>query len=209
MLEEVKNEEWIDEYRSLMFHPKNVLLALLLISLTIIFLALSASFVYTRIVSQLPPVQLPAIFVVNTLVLVAGSLTMYGAKLAYLRDNTRQYQWALVITLALTLLFLGLQFMGWQQLFSNNQRMDTNNSFGYLYVISGLHFAHVIGGIPFLIVFIVNAYKRMKEPVSVLVYFTDPAKRLSLRLLSIYWHFLDALWIYLVLFFWANYLIQN
>ena len=48
----------------------------------------------------------------------------------------------------------------------------------------------------------------MKEPVSVLVYFSDPEKRLKLRLLTIYWHFLDGLWIYLVLFFWVNYLFR-
>ena len=47
----------------------------------------------------------------------------------------------------------------------------------------------------------------MKEPVTVLVYFSDPEKRLRLRLLTIYWHFLDGLWIFLVLFLLANYFI--
>jgi cytochrome c oxidase subunit 3 len=55
--------------------------------------------------------------------------------------------------------------------------------------------------------FAITAYKRMKEPVSVLIYFSDPAKKRKLNLLTTYWHFLDALWIYLVLFFLINSLI--
>jgi cytochrome c oxidase subunit 3 len=86
--------------------------------------------------------------------------------------------------------------------------IDTDNSAGYLYVISGLHFLHVIAGLPFLGIFLWKAYKKMVDPVSVLVYFSDPEKRLKLRLLTIYWHFLDGLWIYLVLFFYINALLK-
>ena len=74
----------------------------------------------------------------------------------------------------------------------------------YLYIISGIQFAHVIVGIPFLAIFYYQALKKMVEPVSVLIYFTDPVKRRQLKMLTIYWHFLDGLWIYLVLFFLVN-----
>ena len=108
----------------------------------------------------------------------------------------------------LTFLFLVLQIIGWQQLFSQNIFINSSTSASYLYVISGLHFAHVVAGIPFLGIFLYTAWKRMREPVSVLVYFSDPEKKLKLRLLTLYWHFIDALWIYLVLFFWINYLVK-
>ena len=94
--------------------------------------------------------------------------------------------------------------MCWQQLVNQNIFLASNNMASYLYLISGLHFLHVIAGLPFLILFYVVARKRMKEPVSVLVYFSDPEKRLKLRLLTRYWHYLDGLWIYLVLFFLIN-----
>jgi len=76
----------------------------------------------------------------------------------------------------------------------------------YLYLISAIHLAHVIAGIPFLGYFIYNAIKKMVSPVSVLVYFSDEDKKRGLDLLTLYWHFLDGLWIYLVLFFLVNYL---
>jgi cytochrome c oxidase subunit 3 len=197
-----------DEYGSFAFHPYNVLLILLIFSLSILFLSLSISFVYSRVQSAAPPIKLPTIFLFNTLILLASSGTMLRAKKAYLSDNTDRYKVALGITMGLSFLFLSLQIVGWMDLFQQEIFIDSDNSAGYLYVISGLHFAHVIGGIPFLGYFIWQAYKKMQDPVSVLVYFSDPEKRLKLRLLTIYWHFLDALWIYLVLFFFINYLIR-
>lgn len=203
-----QEQEHYDEYQNFAFHPKNILLALLLISLTALFLSLSAAFVYSRVQNQQPPIKLPNIFIFNTLILLASSFTMVWAKRAYKADNTLQYQQALLITLGLSLIFMTLQYIGWKTLFDQNIFINSSNSAGYLYVISGLHFAHVIGGLPFLGVFLWQAWRYMREPVTVLVYFSDPERRLRLRLLTIYWHFLDGLWIYLVLFFWINYLIR-
>ena len=189
------------------FHPKNVYLILLLVSLSILFLTLSGAFIYTRVQSDLPPLKLPVLFLVNTGILLASSYTMILAKRAYLADDTKRYIRMLWYTMGLSFVFLGMQCLAWYLLFQNQIRITSDVSAGYLYVISGLHFAHVIGGIPFLGVFLYKANKYMKEPVSVLVYFSDPAKRLNLRLLTIYWHFLDGLWIYLVLFFFVNQLV--
>lgn len=197
-----------NEYQSFAFHPYNVMLTLLLFGITVLFLAFTAAFVYTRVQSNLPPIRVPGIFLFNTLVLIGSSTTMVWAKRSYQSDDTRNYQRALGATILLSILFMALQFWGWSQLFSQQIFIHSDNSAGYLYLISGLHFAHVIAGLPFLGIFLWTARKRMKEPVSVLVYFSDPEKRLKLRLLTIYWHFLDALWIYLVLFFFVNYLLR-
>ncbi|MCB0556724.1 MAG: cytochrome c oxidase subunit 3 [Phaeodactylibacter sp.] len=197
-----------NEYQSFAFHPYNVMMTLLLFGITVLFLAFTAAFVYTRVQSNLPPIRVPGIFLFNTLVLLGSSTTMVWAKRSYQSDDTRNYQRALGTTILLSLLFMALQFWGWSQLFSQQIFIHSDNSAGYLYLISGLHFAHVIAGLPFLGIFLWTARKRMKEPVSVLVYFSDPEKRLKLRLLTIYWHFLDALWIYLVLFFFVNYLVR-
>ncbi len=193
-----------NEYDNFAFHPYNVLLVLLLMGLTALFLAMTASFLYTRVQAGLPPLKIPAIFLLNTLLLLASSVALAWAKRSYLADHTLDYQRALGLTILLSLLFLVLQGLGWKQLLSQNVHFLKDNSASYLYLISGLHFAHVLAGLPFLIAFLQTARNRMVDPVSVLVYFSDPAKRLKLRLLTLYWHFLDGLWIYLVLFFWFN-----
>lgn len=188
------------------FHPYRVLLVLLLFGISMLFLSLSISLVYTRIQNNLEPIQLPLLFYFNTLLLLMSSYTLWRAKQNYLTDDTDHYIKSLIMTVVITLIFLISQFYGWKSMFNQNIFINSDNSASYLYVISGLHFAHVLGGLPFLVLFITKAKKHMKEPVSVLVYFSDPEKRLKLRLLSLYWHYLDGLWIYLVLFFLINYI---
>lgn len=194
------------ESSAFIFHPYRVLLVLLLFGISMIFLSLSISLVYTRVQNDLDPIQLPIIFYFNTLLLLLSSFTLWKANQNYLQDDTNQYIRSLVVTVMITFIFLISQFYGWKSMFNQNIFINSDNSASYLYVISGLHFAHVLGGLPFLILFIIRAKRHMKEPVSVLVYFSDPEKRLKLRLLSLYWHYLDGLWIYLVLFFLINYI---
>jgi cytochrome c oxidase subunit 3 len=195
-----------NESSAYIFHPYRVLLVLLLFGISMIFLSLSVSLVYTRVQNDLDPIQLPFIFYFNTLLLLLSSYTLWRANQNYLIDDTDKYIRSLIVTVIITLVFLICQFYGWKIMFNQNIFINTDNSSSYLYVISGLHFAHVLGGLPFLILFIIKAKIYMKEPVSVLVYFSDPEKRLKLRLLSLYWHYLDGLWIYLVLFFLINYI---
>ena len=203
-----EEEEPYDEFENHAFHPYNVMLMLVLFGICALFLAFSAAFVYSRVQSELPPIKVPILFVLNTLILLASSGTIVWAKRSYLADNTANYIKALWWTTGLSVFFMVMQFIAWGQLFSENILPSSDNSAGYLYVLSIMHFLHVVAGLPFLLMFLWVAKKRMKEPVSVLVYFSDPDKRLKLRLLTIYWHFLDALWIYLVVFLYINYLIR-
>jgi len=173
-----------------------------------LFLALSASYIYTRVQMNIPPIELPPLFIVNTIILMASSYTMKMANDAYKADNTDKYVQSLIYTIILSLIFMLSQGVAWSMLFNNNIPIAHSNTASYLYVISFLHFAHVVAGIPFLVLFIRAAKTRMKDPVSVLVYFSDPEKKLKLKLLTFYWHFLDILWIYLVIFFYLNHLIS-
>ena len=161
-----------------------------------------------RITIDVPPVQLLWIFLLNTAILLGSSYTMIRAKKCFLLDNTVGYQPNLRVTIGLSLLFMVMQGVAWLWLFKiNSVGLGTSTTAGFLYVLSIAHLAHVVAGLPFLIAFYRAAIKHMVDPVTVLVYFSDPEKRLKLRLLSIYWHFLDLLWIYLVLFLGINRLI--
>lgn len=179
-------------------------LFLLLLSLTMLFMAFSIGYVFTRSQNSADGVYLPPIFIVNSFILLASSYFMNNANKAYKDDNTKGYQKALTITMLLTILFMVAQVIGWVYFKALLIGENIGNGANYLYAISGLHFAHIIGGIPFLSIFLYNAYKKMQEPMTVLLYFSDPVKRMRLQLLTIYWHFLDGLWIFLVLFFFLN-----
>jgi cytochrome c oxidase subunit III len=196
------------EDQQLLFHPYNLMLMILLFGLAMLFLALTVSYVYTRVTMNVAPIRVPPLFMLNTAILLGSSYTMIRAKRCYQEDDTRGYQKNLALTIWLSLLFMVMQTVTWIWLFQINKvTLGTSTTAGYLYVISFVHLLHVVAGLPFLYWFWHTARKHMIDPVTVLVYFSDPEKRLKLRLLTLYWHFLDGLWIYLVVFLVVNMLI--
>lgn len=183
-------------------------MTLVLFAVTALFLGFSGAYLYNRVQQGLQPVSIPSLFYYNSILLLGSSFTLWKASNSYKEDHTQNFRLYLSLTLVLTIGFLIAQFFAWQQMLQDNIGITHSTMASYLYLISGLHFAHVIAGIPFLIYFLIEAYRKMKSPVTVLLYFSDPAKKRVLNLLNIYWHFLDGLWIYLIVFFLANYLIK-
>lgn len=186
------------------FPAAKVGLFLLLLSMTMLFLSFSIGYVFTRNQNGADGVHLPPIFIINSFILIASSWAIVQANKSYREDSTKDYQKYLSITMALTLVFMLMQIIGWVYFKEVLIGENIGNGSNYLYAISGLHFAHILGGLPFLAIFLYNAYTKMKEPITVLIYFSDPDKKMRLELLTIYWHFLDGLWIFLVLFFLLN-----
>lgn len=182
-------------------------MTLVLTGVTALFLGFTGAYLYSRMTKGLEPIDVPVLFFSNALLLVAASYTLVQTKKAYEVDHTSRYKTLLNITMLLTLVFLGLQIYAWKQMYDLNIGIASSTLTSYLYVISIVHFAHVIAGIPFLAFFIKDARKRLVEPASVLLYLSDEDKKRKLVVLTIYWHFLDALWIFLVLFFLVNRLI--
>jgi len=194
----------VQKERNYLIHPLYIIITLILAGVTSLFVGFIVAYVYSRIQNGLPPVELPSLFFINTIFLLAASGILIRTKKAYLEDQTSLYKKLLWIVLGLTIVFLLCQIIAWRQMLDMNIAIAGSNLGSYLYVISGIHFLHVIAGIPFLAYFILDARRRLIEPASVLVYLSDPDKKRKLTILSIYWHFLDGLWIFLILFFLIN-----
>ena len=77
--------------------------------------------------------------------------------------------------------------------------MHNNIAGAFLYTLSGLHILHILGGIIYLGVTFSHALKRVTY-VDSFVYSVNPPTQLKLQMVSIYWHFIDILWIYLFVF---------
>jgi len=173
------------ERRNFLIHPLYIIITLILAGVTSLFVGFTGAYVYTRVQNGLPPVALPPLFFINTLFLVGASYMLVKTKDAYLNDETRTYKLRLWVTLGLTVIFLICQIIAWRQMLTMNIEIAGSNLGSYLYVISGIHFAHVIAGIPFLAYFIYDARRRLVEPASVLVYLSDPDKKRRLNVLDI------------------------
>jgi len=134
---------------------------------------------------------------------------MHQTRLANLRDDERAYSIGLLVTMLLGIAFAAFQIVAWSELFNSGISMQSNVAGAYLYVISGLHFLHIIAGIIVLSIFWLKAKERQDNPVKELLFDTDPVAKLKVKCLALYWHFVDGLWLYLYAFFLLNYFLVS
>jgi|SRR5208283_2953170 len=142
-------------------------------------------------------IALPPILFCNTLVLLASSVTLELARrriASYARGIESQMavpmRW-LVITLSLGMLFVAGQYMAWLRLKSKGLYLATNTNSSFFYVFTGVHAAHIVGGLVGIV------YVMSKLHRSVL-------RRSTFAAAAQYWHFMDILWLYLLLLLWIE-----
>ena len=143
---------------------------------------------------------LPSAFWVSTGVILLSSFTLHQANHAFYRDQFSRYKWLTGLTLALGVVFIALQYAGWEKMLQMDVLLQNNMAGAFIYVISGVHVLHIMGGLFFLAITFINAVRRTTY-VDAFVYSVNPPNRLKLKLVTLYWHFVDALWVYLFLFF--------
>jgi cytochrome c oxidase subunit 3 len=190
--------------RNFLVHPSYIVLFLVLFAITSLFLAFSGSYIYNRIQHNAEAVQLPWLFYLNALILFLSSYSLNMAQRAYKIDATLKFKYYIFSALYLAIIFMIAQIFAWKQLMDQKVFIQYSNMASFIYLLSGAHLAHVLGGIPFLAYFSYDAQKKMKDPVTVFIYFSDELKLRRLKQIGIYWHYLDYLWIYLILFFLIN-----
>jgi cytochrome c oxidase subunit 3 len=145
--------------------------------------------------------SLPSVLYLNTLVIIASSVTLEMARrqiTAFMgraqnsaqgKDRTPA-QW-LYVTLALGLLFVAGQTFAWLQLRAQGFGLATNVSYSFFYVLTVAHALHVFGGLGGL----VRVIAKLNN---------STLRRSTLLATSRYWHFMGALWLYLLLLLWMK-----
>lgn len=165
-----------------------------MISMTMMFAGLTSAYVVSKSREDWVTFELPSAFFISTLLIILSSITFFLAKKAIKKDNRKQTTSLLLTTLILGLGFVYFQFQGFSQLieaglyFTGKQ---SNVSSSFLYVITISHLVHIFAGI---VVVLRVLFQNIRAKYSANNY-------LGLELGAIFWHFVDALWIYLFLFF--------
>lgn len=173
-------------------HSKKFALYLALASVVMLFAAFTSAYVVRKAAGNWLEFRLPDIFLVSAGVMLVSSLTAHWALKAFMQQRALLFRWMTILTFMLGLVFVGLQYAGWQTMMSIGIPLNGNPSGSFVYVISGAHVVHVLGGLAALFFSVRMALR----PFS----FTAK-KKLHLEMVNTYWHFVDALWLYLVLFF--------
>jgi cytochrome c oxidase subunit III len=148
---------------------------------------------------------LPPVLYLNTLVIIAsgGTLEIARRQIAAFMSRTQNQSpvedeaqaanpalW-LYVTLFLGLVFVAGQTFAWMQLRSQGFGIATNVSYSFFYVLTVAHALHVLGGLGGL----VRVIAKLHSPV---------LRRSTLDATSRYWHFMGALWLYLLLLLWMR-----
>ncbi|MCR9265127.1 MAG: cytochrome c oxidase subunit 3 [Flavobacteriaceae bacterium] len=137
--------------------------------------------------------ELPQAFFVSTAIIILSSITYFIAQKAVERNNRKLGTILLFTTLFFGISFIVLQFMGFSQMLEHGYYFTgptSNIKMSYVFLIAAVHIAHVVAGLISLLVVLVQQLRGKYGPENML----------GLELGATFWHFLDFLWVYLILF---------
>lgn len=165
-----------------------------MISIVMLFAGLTSAMVVSKSRPDwLKDYEMPAAFTISTVLIVLCSVTFYLAQRFIKQGNRNATTLLLLLTLVLGGLFVHYQFEGFDQLFEH-RLFPTGKSgsvtIAFMYILVYVHLAHLFGGILSLLIIIYNHFKQKYTA----------SQYLGIELGAMYWHFLDALWLYLFLF---------
>jgi cytochrome c oxidase subunit 3 len=178
----------------LSMHPLKFALWLFIVTVVMIFAALTSAYIVRQSEGNWLIFELPSIFTINTIILVASSVTMHLAYLAAKRDNFNSLKIFMILTAFLSIAFFVGQYEAWGALVDRDVYFVGNPSGSFLYVISGLHAFHLVSGLIFILIMLFSAFKDKVHSKNMV----------KMEMCTTYWHFLDGLWVYLFIFLLLN-----
>ncbi len=171
-------------------HPHKFTLWVGIGSILMMFAGLTSAYIVKRNQVNWATFNLPLAFWYSTAVMLISSGTMVMALRSFKERAMSRYRSFMFATMVLGVLFIVLQVIGFQQLWGKGITLQGNVSYSFLYVIVGLHALHVIGGVIAMIVMSLKAFSSRVRNYSAV----------PVELISTYWHFVDILWLYLLVF---------
>ena len=168
-----------------------------IIGMFMMFAALSSGFiVYTASgVDKGIKTILPQAFIYSTLTIIVSSITLHFAYAAAKVGNIGRQKLLLLLTVVLGIVFFVLQVQAWTVLTSKGVYFINNNaSQSFIYIFTGLHLLHIVVGIFVLLRALVGTTRGIPQG--------DNVFRMDLA--TVFWHFLDLLWIYIYVFLLLN-----
>lgn len=174
-------------------HPKKFALWVACASITMMFAAFTSSYLVRRAAGNWLEFPLPAMFYASTVAILLSSVALHLSYRAFKAGKELVYKRLLILAFSMGFAFVLMQYAGWLALQDMGVAINTNPSGSFVYVISGVHAAHVLGGIAALTVALLHAFMLPFKP--------NAARMLRFELTLTYWHFVDVLWVYLFIFF--------
>jgi cytochrome c oxidase subunit 3 len=162
-------------------------------SIVMMFAAFTSAYIVRQAQGNWLEFRLPEWFLWSTLIIVASSFSIHFAYKNFVSRNISTYKNLYLLTFALGVLFVITQYLGWLAMHESGVELTGNPAGSFVYVISGVHALHVLGGLAALSIGLLKLY--------ILPDGFSEKRKTRFKMMVHYWHFVDILWIYLLLFF--------
>ena len=192
MEKELKYVDLVEQPISM--HPKKFALWLFMVTVVMIFAALTSAYIVRQAEGNWLDYELPNIFWVTSGIVVLSSVFLHFAYVSAKKDNISQLRIGMVGAVVLGLAFLVGQWYSWVALVDREVFFVGNPAGSFLYVFTGLHALHLISGVIFLIIVLISTFR----------YKVHSQSMNTMEMATTYWHFLGGLWIYLFMFLLLN-----
>ena len=173
-------------------HPQSFALYASFASITMFFIAFTSAYIVKQASGNWLEFAMPSIFFYSTAILLISSASLHYSYSSFKKGKELSYKLCLVLSLILGVTFVTCQYVGWTQLYAEGVDLKRNLSGAFFYLITGMHAAHIVGGISAIIVAIIHAFT--------LKFNVTEKRKHRFSLVVHYWHFVDFLWIYLLTF---------
>src|SRR5258705_9298770 len=159
-----------------------------LAAIVMMFAAISSAYIILSAGEQRQRVVMPRMFLVSTGIIMVSSWALERAKRSLKLGRSRGYVRWLLVTLALGLSFLASQLVGWRELSGAGVYFASHPHSTFFYLFTGLHGAHLLGGIVLLLYLVARTRRHELS--------ADSEKNLTWSaVVGLYWHTMDAIWI--------------
>ena len=192
MEKELKYVDMVEQPISM--HPKKFALWLFMVTVVMIFAALTSAYIVRQAEGNWLDYELPNIFWITSGIVVLSSVFLHFAYVSAKKDNISQLRIGMVGAVVLGLAFLVGQWYSWVALVDREVFFVGNPAGSFLYVFTGLHALHLISGVIFLIIVLISTFR----------YKVHSQSMNTMEMATTYWHFLGGLWIYLFMFLLLN-----
>jgi cytochrome c oxidase subunit 3 len=180
--------------KTMSMNPRRFILWMFMVSIIMVFASLTSAYIVRQAEGNWLAFNLPDILWYSTGILLLSSVTGQLAFRSAKQDKIGLVRIYLSLSIVLGVAFLISQVYTWGALVDNNVYFVGNPSGSFLYVIMGVHGFHLISGLFYLLIMLAQAFR----------FKVNSKNLLHLGLSVTYWHFLDALWIYLFIFLMFN-----
>ena len=172
-------------------HPHKFTLWVAIASIIMMFAGLTSAYIVKSGQAGWTGIKTPPVFWWSTAVILISSITIQMSLRAFKQKEMRSFRLLFLVTLVLGIAFVIMQCQGFTYMWKHGVKIEGAGAGQFLYIIFGLHALHVLGGLVALAVIAGQQYFSK----------TRSYNATPIEVMSTYWHFVDVLWIYLLIFF--------